>query len=51
MGGSGFLQGLLNFQKDSINEETVELLEPYLRMEDFTLDQAKKVKTIKALCS
>ncbi|XP_030831333.1 dynein heavy chain 5, axonemal isoform X2 [Strongylocentrotus purpuratus] len=52
MGGSGFLQGLLNFQKDSINEETVELLEPYLRMEDFTLETAKKVcGDVAGLCS
>ncbi|WAQ93678.1 DYH8-like protein [Mya arenaria] len=29
--------------KDTINGETVELLEPYLRMEDFNLETAKKV--------
>lgn len=43
MGGSGFLQGLLTFNKDTINGETVELLEPYLRMEDYNLETAKKV--------
>ena len=31
------------FPKDSINEETVELVQPYLEMEDFTLENAKKV--------
>ncbi|XP_071819604.1 dynein axonemal heavy chain 5-like isoform X1 [Apostichopus japonicus] len=43
MGGAQFLQGLLTFQKDTINEETVELLYPYMRMEDYTLESAKKV--------
>ncbi|KAF6767889.1 hypothetical protein AHF37_10390 [Paragonimus kellicotti] len=43
MGGANFLSGLLNFPKDSINEETVELMEPYFEMEDFSLEQAKRV--------
>ncbi|KAF7256141.1 hypothetical protein EG68_07439, partial [Paragonimus skrjabini miyazakii] len=43
MGGPNFLSGLLNFPKDSINEETVELMEPYFEMEDFNLEQAKRV--------
>ncbi|KNE55648.1 hypothetical protein AMAG_01535 [Allomyces macrogynus ATCC 38327] len=38
-----FLSSLLNFGKDEINEETVELLEPYLDMPDFSLEGAKKV--------
>ena len=29
--------------QDSINEETVELLSPYLEMEDYTLESARKV--------
>jgi len=29
--------------QDSINEETVELLMPYLEMEDYTMENAKKV--------
>lgn len=31
------------FSQDSINEETVELLMPYLEMEDYTLENARKV--------
>ena len=52
MSGSGFLQNLLTFPKDTINEETVELLAPYLDMEDFTLENAKKVcGDVAGLCS
>uniref|UniRef100_A0ABM0ME01 Dynein heavy chain 5, axonemal-like n=1 Tax=Saccoglossus kowalevskii TaxID=10224 RepID=A0ABM0ME01_SACKO len=52
MGGSGFLTGLLNFPKDSINAETVELMAPYLEMEDYTLETAKKVcGDVAGLCS
>ena len=43
MSGSGFLVGLMQFHKDTINEETVELLDPYLRMEDYSMASAKKV--------
>ena len=43
MSQSGFLTGLQTFPKDSINEETVELLSPYLEMEDYNLETAKKV--------
>ncbi len=43
MSSSGFLPGLLNFPKDTINEETVELLTPYLAMEDYNLETAKRV--------
>ncbi|XP_074644897.1 dynein axonemal heavy chain 5-like [Tubulanus polymorphus] len=52
MAGSGFLQNLMNFAKDSINDETVELLAPYLEMEDYTLEIAKKVcGNVAGLCS
>ncbi|KAI9150964.1 hypothetical protein H9P43_009579 [Blastocladiella emersonii ATCC 22665] len=54
-----FLSSLLNFPKDEINEETVELLQPYLEMPDFTLEGAKKVSSdvaglaswVRAMCS
>ena len=39
----GFLHALQTFKKDSINEEMVELLAPYLEMEDYKLDMARKV--------
>ena len=43
MSQQGFLQGLQTFPKDTINEETVELLAAYLDMDDYNLETAKKV--------
>ncbi|XP_048253391.1 dynein axonemal heavy chain 5-like isoform X2 [Haliotis rufescens] len=43
MAGTGFLQSLITFPKDTINDETVELLTPYFSSEDYTLETAKKV--------
>ncbi|KAF3698756.1 Dynein heavy chain 8, axonemal Axonemal beta dynein heavy chain 8 Ciliary dynein heavy chain 8 [Channa argus] len=43
MSASGFMSSLQQFQKDKINEETVELLTPYLDMKDYTMENAKKV--------
>ncbi|XP_075719889.1 dynein axonemal heavy chain 8 [Rhinoderma darwinii] len=42
LSASGFLQSLQQFPKDSINNEMVELLQPYFQMEDYTMDNAKK---------
>nr|XP_018669928.1 dynein heavy chain 5, axonemal-like isoform X1 [Ciona intestinalis]XP_026692815.1 dynein heavy chain 5, axonemal-like isoform X1 [Ciona intestinalis] len=43
MNDSKFLTMLLEFPKDSITGEMVDLLEPYLNQEDYTFESAKKV--------
>lgn len=42
MGDISFLSALMNFPKESINEETVELLQPYFAAPDFNYEAAKK---------
>lgn len=43
MSGGAFLSQLQEFPKDTINDESVELMEPYIRMQDYTLETAQKV--------
>lgn len=37
------LQALLTFPKDTINDETVELMQPYLEMDDYNMETARRV--------
>ena len=43
MSQSNFLSSLQSFPKDTINDEMVELLAPYLEMEDYNMETAKRV--------
>ncbi|XP_008556957.2 dynein axonemal heavy chain 5 [Microplitis demolitor] len=43
MASTTFLLQLQNYPKDIINNEMVELLEPYFRMEDYNMETARRV--------
>eukprot|EP01135_Chromosphaera_perkinsii_P010177 Nk52_evm43s2039 gene=Nk52_evmTU43s2039 len=43
IGKSDFMYSLQNFPKDGIDAESIELISPYLEMEDFSAANAKKV--------
>ena len=43
MSGTSFLSELLNYPKETINDEMVELLEPYFTMEDYNTATANRV--------
>jgi dynein heavy chain, axonemal len=45
MGDLNFLSALMNFPKEAINDETLELLKPYFAAPDFNFESAKKVRT------
>ncbi|XP_053268003.1 dynein axonemal heavy chain 5 [Pleuronectes platessa] len=52
MQNSSFLSMLLNFSKDSITEEVVELLAPYLEVDDYNLESAKRIcGNVAGLCA
>lgn len=46
MGDTGFLSALVNFPKEGITDETVELLKPYFSAPDFNFESAKKVRVL-----
>lgn len=43
MASTTFLLQLQNYPKDSINDEMIEHLQPYFRMEDYNMDTARRV--------
>ena len=52
MGKSTFLQDLMNFPKETINDETCELLEPYFMAPDFNFEAAKKASgNVAGMCN
>lgn len=52
MSDMNFLQALLTFPKESINDETVELLKPYFAAPDFNYESAKKASgSVAGLCN
>lgn len=52
MQDSNFLGALVNFPKEQINDETVELLQPYFAAPDFNFESAKKASgNVAGLCN
>ena len=52
MGDTSFLNALMNFPKEQITDETVELLQPYFQAPDFNFDSAKKASgNVAGLCN
>ena len=52
MNKSDFLTSLLGFDKDTVNDEDVELIYPYMAAEDFTYADAKKASgNVAGLCT
>ncbi|KAJ9508838.1 hypothetical protein QJQ45_028152, partial [Haematococcus lacustris] len=51
MSDMNFLSALMNFPKEQINDETVELLQPYFAAPDFNYDSARKASgNVAGLC-
>lgn len=52
MGDTSFLNALMNFPKEQITDETVELLQPYFQAPDFNFESAKKASgNVAGLCN
>ena len=52
MGDMNFLGALMNFPKEQINDETVELLKPYFAAPDFNFESARKASgNVAGLCN
>ncbi|CAL8466541.1 g6077 [Coccomyxa elongata] len=52
MGDTAFLSSLINFPKEAITDETVELLKPYFKAPDFNFESAKKASgNVAGLCN